>query len=88
MYLYAIIDLHTRYVVNWSVSNTMSAEWCRDVMQEAVEQYGKPEIVYMDQGSQFSSEVFTRYLINNEIKISMDGKGRAIDNFFIDLSSV
>lgn len=84
MYLCAVIDVHTRYVLNWSVSNTMTADWCREVVQEAVEQYGKPQIVNTDQGSQFSSDVFSGYLIDNEIKISMDGKGRAIDNIFIE----
>ena len=84
MYLCAVIDLHTRYVVNWSVSNTMSAEWCTEVMKEAVNRHGKPDIVNTDQGSQFSSEVFSDYLLDNEIKISMDGKGRAIDNIFIE----
>ena len=84
MYLCAVIDLHTRYVVNWSVSNTMSAEWCTEVMKEAVNRHGKPDIVNTDQGSQFRSEVFSDYLLDNEIKISMDGKGRAIDNIFIE----
>ena len=84
MYLCAVVDIHTRYVLNWSVSNTMSAEWCKEVIEQAVEQHGKPEIVNTDQGSQFSSEVFTQYLIGSEIKISMDGKGRAIDNIFIE----
>lgn len=84
MYLCAIIDVHTRYVVNWSLSNTMTAEWCHQVMSEAIEQHGKPEIVNTDQGSQFTSDVFTELLKEKEIQISMDGKGRAIDNIFIE----
>jgi|GEM_PF-1418466 len=54
MYLCAIIDLHTRYVVNWSLSNTMTAEWCAQVAQEAIEWYGAPDIFNTDQGSQFT----------------------------------
>jgi len=84
MYLCAIIDLHTRYVVNWSLSNTMTAEWCTQVMEEAIKQHGGPQVVNTDQGSQFTSEVFTSLLIEKGIRISMDGKGRAIDNIFIE----
>lgn len=84
MYLCAIIDLHTRYVVNWSVSNTMTAEWCTQVLQEAIDTHGIPEIFNTDQGSQFSSEVFTSLLNEKDVAISMDGKGRAIDNIFIE----
>lgn len=84
MYLCAVIDVHTRYVVNWSLSNTMTAEWCSDVIKEAMLQHGKPEIMNTDQGSQFTSEVFTKLLKENDIQISMDGKGRAIDNIFVE----
>jgi putative transposase len=84
MYLCAIIDLHTRYVVNWSVTNSMTAEWCTQVLQEAMDTHGVPEIFNTDQGSQFSSEVFTSLLKQKHVKISMDGKGRAIDNIFIE----
>lgn len=84
MYLCAIIDVHTRYVVNWSISNTMTAEWCLNTMQEAIQIHCKPEIVNTDQGSQFTSNLFTDYLELNDIKISMDGKGRAIDNIWIE----
>lgn len=84
MYLCAVMDLHTRYVVNWSISNTMSAEWCKQVMEEAIENNGKPQIANSDQGSQFTSEVFTSLLNDNNIQISMDGKGRAIDNIFVE----
>jgi len=84
MYLCAVIDLHTRFVVNWSLSNTMTAEWCRQVVQEAFEMHGCPEIFNTDQGSQFTSEEFTGLLKENNVQISMDGKGRAIDNIFIE----
>jgi putative transposase len=84
MYLTAIIDLHTRYVVHWSVSNSMSAEWCTEVLKAAIEKHGKPEIFNTDQGSQFTSELFINLLNSNDIQISMDGKGRAIDNIFIE----
>jgi putative transposase len=84
MYLCAIIDLHSRYVLTWDISNTMTAEWCTGVLQEAIDKHGKPEIFNTDQGSQYTSLVHTTLLINNDIKISMDGKGRAIDNIFIE----
>jgi len=84
MYLVAIIDLHSRYVLNWSVSNTMDAQWCKETLEEAIGMHGKPEIVNTDQGSQFTSEVFTHLVLSNDIKLSMDGKGRAIDNVFIE----
>ena len=84
MYLVAIIDLNSRYVVNWSISNTMSADWCSQVLEEAIVKHGKPEIFNTDQGSQFTSDVFINVLKSNEIEISMDGKGRALDNIFIE----
>jgi len=84
MYLCAIIDLKTRFTVNWSLSNTMTAEWCAQVVADAVELHGKPEIINSDQGSQFTSIEYTTLLQQLEIKISMDGKGRAIDNIFIE----
>ncbi len=84
MYLTAIIDVYSRMVVSWSVSNTMSAEWCKSVMEEAINKHGKPEIVNTDQGSQYTSEIFINFLKENNIKISMDGKGRALDNIYIE----
>ena len=84
MYLAAIIDLNSRYVVQWSLSNTMSAEWCTEVLNEAIKNHGTPEIFNTDQGSQFTSEIFINTLIDNGIKISMDGRGRALDNIFIE----
>jgi putative transposase len=84
MFLAAIIDLHSRYVVHWSISNTMTAEWCAQVLEDAIRLHGRPTIFNTDQGSQFTSEVFTAMLLDNGIQISMDGKGRAIDNIFIE----
>lgn len=84
MYLIAIIDLHTRFVLNWDVSNTMSAQWCANLLKDTIEKYGYPEIFNTDQGSQYTSDVHTRVLLDNKISISMDGKGRAIDNIFIE----
>jgi len=84
MYLAAIIDLKTRFIVGWSVSNNMSAEWCSEILKTAIEKHGKPEIFNTDQGSQFTSEIFIEMLKFHKIEISMDGKGRALDNIFIE----
>lgn len=82
LYLCAIVDLHTRYVLNWSISNTMTSEWCCQILKEAIEQHGKPEIINSDQGSQFTSDEW--FNACEGIQISMDGKGRALDNIFIE----
>ena len=84
MYLIAIIDLYSRYVLNWSISNSMDATWCANVLKEAIKEHGTPEIFNTDQGSQFTSLKFTDVLKANHIRISMDGKGRAIDKVFIE----
>jgi len=86
MYLCAIIDLHTRYVVNWGISNTMTALWVRQIVEEAIEINGQPKIINSDQGGQFTSEEYTSLLLQRDkpIEISMDGKGRAIDNIFVE----
>ena len=86
MYLCAIIDVHTRYVLNWGISNTMTSLWCRQVVEEAIDIHGQPEIINSDQGSQFSGYDYTSLLTEREtpIAISMDSKGRAIDNIFIE----
>lgn len=84
MYLSVIIDLQTRYVLSWSVSNSMSADWCAELVKGTILKYGKPEIFNSDQGSQYTSNAHTELLLKNEIKISMDGKGRAIDNIFVE----
>lgn len=84
MYLLAIIDLYSRFVVGWSLSNTMEAEWCVETVKEAIAAYGKPVILNSDQGSQFTSDLFINLLKNEGISISMDGRGRATDNIFIE----
>ncbi len=83
VYLTAVIDWHSRYVVAWRLSNTLTADFCVECLEEAL-QYGKPEIFNTDQGCQFTSEEFTQVLIDAGIKISMDGRGRALDNIFIE----
>jgi putative transposase len=84
MYMVAIIDVFSRKVLNWSISNTMNVEWCQQVYEDAIKQYGSPEIINTDQGSQFTSPIFTKVSLDREIKISMDGKGRALDNIYIE----
>jgi len=85
LYLVAIIDLYSRFVVGWSLSNTMESEWCRQTLEDAVGVHGKPEILNTDQGSQFTSDIYSGYVVNQlKIKLSMDGKGRATDNAFIE----
>lgn len=84
MYLCAIVDLYTRKVLNWSISNSMNAEWCAEVLKETIDFFGKPDIFNTDQGSQYTSFEHTKILLDNEILISMDGKGRALDNIFVE----
>ncbi len=84
MYLYAIMDLYSRCILNWGLSNTMIAKWCAQITKEAFLLHSLPEIFNTDQGSQFTSDVFTGLLNSEKIKISMDGKGRAVDNIFIE----
>ena len=84
MYLFAIIDLYSRYIVGWSLSNTMTAGWCKECLETSVARFGKPEIINTDQGSQFTAPKFTGYVLGEDIQFSMDGKGRAIDNIFIE----
>ena len=84
MYLTAIIDIYSRYIVGWGLSNTLEAEASLSVLKQAIKDHGKPEIINSDQGSQFTCEQWVEYLKKNDIKISMDGKGRAIDNIFIE----
>jgi len=84
MYLIAIIDLHSRYVLKWAVSNTMTADWCSQVLKQTLAMYPAPAIFNTDQGSQFTADVFTALLLKANVQISMDGKGRAIDNIFVE----
>jgi putative transposase len=83
MYLMAIIDVYSRYVLSWKLSNTMDVQFCTEVLEEALSR-GKPETFNTDQGSQFTSAAFTGLLAQNGIKISMDGKGSYNDNLFIE----
>jgi len=80
----AIIDVHSRKILNWSLSNSMTAEWCAELLQDTIDKYGKPEIHNSDQGSQFTSEIYIDILKKHDIQISMDGKGRALDNVYIE----
>jgi putative transposase len=84
MYLAAVIDVHSRMILSWQISNTMEAEWCREIVEQAIEKYGSPQIFNTDQGSQFTSVLFTGYLLENKIQISMDGCGRATDDIYIE----
>lgn len=84
VYLIAIMDLYSRHILSWKVSNTLDTRFCIEALEEALSQYGKPEIFNSDQGSQFTSLAFTEALKEQGIKISMDGKGRVIDNIFIE----
>jgi putative transposase len=83
-YLVAIIDWYSRRVLTWRLSNSLDGTFCVEALQEALERFGAPEIFNTDQGSQFTSELFTNELLRRDIKISMDGKGRCIDNIFVE----
>lgn len=84
VYLVAILDWYSRYVLSWKLSNTLDASFCIEALEEALMLYGLPEIFNSDQGAQYTSENFTGILSANSIKISMDAKGRAFDNIFIE----
>ena len=84
VYLIAVIDWYSRRVFSWRLSNTMDSGFCVDCLEEALQNYGTPEIFNTDQGSQFTSEAFTGVLLKKSIAISMDGRGRALDNIFVE----
>jgi putative transposase len=84
LYLVAVMDWHSRKALSWRVSNTMTTDFCVAALTEALALYGTPDIFNTDQGSQFTSEVFTGILKEAGVAISMDGAGRAIDNVFIE----
>jgi len=84
VYLVAVIDWYSRYVLSWRLSTTLDTGFCREALEEALEKYGNPEIFNTDQGCQFTSEEFTDILLARDIRISMDGKGRALDNVFVE----
>lgn len=84
MYLTAIIDVYSRKIMAWGLSNSLTNDCCLEVLSQAIERYGKPEIINSDQGSQFTSKEWITRLEQENIKISMDGKGRALDNIYIE----
>ena len=83
-YLVAIIDWYSRRVLGWRISNNMDTVFCVDCLEEALRTHGRPEIFNSDQGSQFTSKAFTDVLKREDIDISMDGRGRAFDNIFVE----
>ncbi|MBC7147682.1 MAG: IS3 family transposase [Thioclava marina] len=84
LYLVAIMDWHTRKVLSWRISNTLEADFCVEALNEAIHKFGPPEIMNTDQGSQFTSFAWTERLRRSGVRISMDGKGRFLDNIFIE----
>jgi putative transposase len=83
-YLVAIMDWASRKVLSWRISNTLDTSFCIEALEEAISCYGTPQIFNTDQGSQFTSDAFTQILKNHNIRISMDGRGRWMDNIFIE----
>src|SRR5438445_8444091 len=82
LYLVAIMDWYSRRVLTWRLSNTLDSTFCVDALEEALSKFGNPEIFNTDQGSQFTADDFTKVLRDRGIAISMDGKGRCLDNVF------
>ena len=78
------MDWVSRAVLTWRLSNTLDADFCVEALEEALSRYGRPEIFNTDQGSQFTSGDFTGLLKRHEVMISMDGKGRCMDNIFVE----
>ena len=83
-YLVAIMDWYSRRVLSWKLSNTLDSSFCVAALNEALLRFGQPEIFNTDQGAQFTAEAFTKVLLARGVKISMDGKGRCIDNVFVE----
>jgi putative transposase len=83
-YLVAVIDWYSRKVLAWRLSNTLDSEFCVDCLEQSLRSYGTPEIFNTDQGCQFTSDAFTGVLKLHGITISMDGRGRALDNIFVE----
>jgi putative transposase len=84
LYLCAVVDWYSRFILSWEISNTLTLDFCKRTLQTAFTNWGKPQIFNSDQGSQFTSDEFTNLLLEKEVLISMDGKGRALDNIFIE----
>jgi putative transposase len=83
VYLTAVMDWFSRYVLSWKLSNRLEGTFCQEALEEALK-YGKPEIFNTDQGSQFTCEAFVNRLLDRSVAVSMDGRGRALDNVFIE----
>lgn len=83
-YLVAVMDWYTRRVLSWRISNTMDSRFCIEAVQEALAKFGLPEIFNTDQGSQFTDGDFTSVLLDRGVKVSMDGRGRFMDNIFVE----
>ena len=83
-YLVAVMDWASRRVLSWRLSNTLDASFCIEALEEALERHGAPQIFNTDQGSQFTAEGFTGALLSRGVAISMDGRGRWMDNVFIE----
>jgi putative transposase len=84
VYLVVIMDWYSRRVLSWRLSNTLDSTFCVEALEEALTKFGNPEIFNTDQGSQFTADDFTKVLRNRGIAISMDGKGRCLDNVFVE----
>lgn len=84
VYLVVVMDWYSRKALSWRLSNTMDSDFCVDALEEAIRRYGAPEIFNTDQGAQFTSDAFTGVLKEHGIRISMDGKGRWVDNVFVE----
>ena len=84
VYVAAIMDWYSRRVLSWRLSNTLDSSFCVEALEEALDRFGKPEIFNTDQGAQFTADVFTKPLRDRGIAISMDGKGRCLDNVFVE----
>ena len=84
LYLAAVMDWYSRYVISWRLSNSLDADFCIEALEEAFSRQGRPEVFNTDQGSQFTSREFTGLLKSQQVAISMDGRGRAIDNVMIE----
>lgn len=84
LYLCAIVDWYSRFILSWELSNTLTTDFCLRALNDALKNGQKPEIFNTDQGSQFTSKDFVNVLLENKISVSMDGKGRALDNIFVE----
>ena len=84
MYLVAVMDWHSRFILSWEISNTMEPDFCLAALDSAISRWGRAEIFNTDQGSQFTSNEFTQAVIQAQMQMSMDGKGRWMDNRFIE----